>query len=1150
MGKLEKSFYWLSLAFVIYITIGFKLIPAVLKEQIIKNMDENLTQKTTIEKIEFNPFIFKVTIHGFKLSDSDDITSVSFKNFILDFDAFKSIEKRSIVFGGISLKDAFINIIEEKDGSLNLAKLVKPTEEIKEEKEEDSSLNIDFLVSKMELLNTNIKYAKENDDYSLDLKDINYTLYDLGTYKNILSSNDLKLKLNEHTDISIGGAFKLNPFKVYGKISIEDLRLKELLAYKKDILNFDLDENANLNLILNYNLDTTEDLALNLHTDKLELNNINLLQENQNILNLEKLAIKTFFFDLKEQKIKLDDIDFKAFKSNMISDKNGINFTNLIKDEEIAKDNLDAKTKEETTVLAKAEIKDESIVKEEKIEDSKPWKINLSNVKLNNADFIFTDKENDSIAQSKDLNITLSSLKMIGSDIDLNNFKFSNPTLTYNDNKNKLDVVLKNTNINLDTLTLKKGALNINRIDLSKDSLNFNDKKSNLALVTKRTDIKVNNLKIADNKTSIDSITLKSPNLNFDDLKSKLNVATSNIDINVNLLLVDDKKTSINSLELKKLKLDFEDKSSKMIVKSSDINLDVNTLVINDKKTSINSIKLKTPNLSFDDLKSKMKVISSNIDLNVNSIVLDDKKTSLSSLELKTPKLDFDDLNSKMKVKTSNINLSLNSFAMNDTDNISLKSIKLLKPSLNFLDNTNNLKIDAQNIELYVNDIKKVKDRISVENIKFIEPKLDFLDTNSNMKIDAKNLELVIKKLSNSNAGFKILNIDLNQPNIAITLPRSPQNKEAAITSKETITSARSSNSSPIIDESGKIATKIDIGPLNINNAIFSFEDGNLPLPFKTTITKLNGKISEFKNTEAGTTTLEVNGVVDEYGVAKITGIVDPNNIKLLTDINMIFNNITISNFTPYSGKFVGREIKSGKLDLDLKYNIEKSNLDAKNNITITKMELGKTVKSADAVSLPLDIAISLLKDSKGIIDIKLPVTGNIDDPQFSIGTIVWNAFINLMTKAVTAPFSLLGSLFNFDENEISTVNFNLAEDEITPIQKETLDKIAQILVAKPELAIEIAPSYNAVKEDNAIKEKKYFEKNPKDKNLKKEELALILAKEKISEDAVKVIAQNRINNIKEYLVKEKSIDTKQVILLDKFKTSTSSIDLGIQKIK
>ncbi|MDZ7819875.1 MAG: DUF748 domain-containing protein, partial [Aliarcobacter sp.] len=533
------------------------------------------------------------------------------------------------------------------------------------------------------------------------------------------------------------------------------------------------------------------------------------------------------------------------------------------------------------------------------------------------------------------------------------------------------------------------------------------------------------------------------------------------------------------------------------------------------------------------------KIKVSNLDLNVKSLLIDGKKTSISSIDLKTPKLDFKDLKAKMSVQTSNINLGLNTFEMNDSD-ISLKNIKLAKPSINFLDKTNNIKIDAQNIELYVNDLTKVKDTIAINSIKLLEPKLDFLDTSSNTLIQAKNLDLIIKKLSNNSAGFKIQKTDLNNPNITVTLPKNKETKKEVVVQKTQNSSKGSSTPQ----------TKIDIGPVNINNAVFSFEDKNLPLPFKTTVSKLNGKISEFKNTKSSTSDLKVDGIVDKYGVAKITGIVHPDNIKLLTDINMVFNNINISNFTPYSGKFVGREIKSGKLDMDLKYNIQESNLDAKNNITITKLELGQNVQSPDAVSLPLDIAIVLLQNSKGIIDINLPVSGNVDDPQFSIGSIVWNAFVNLMTKAVTAPFSLLGAIFNFSEDEIKDVKFNLAEDEVTPIQKETLDKIAQILTAKQDLAIKISASYDALKEEYALKEKKYLDKNPRDKNLKKEDLQKLASKEKVTTKELEDIAKNRVANIKEYLTKEKSINSKQIILTDEIKTSSSSIDLGIDKIK
>ena len=186
MTKLGKLFYGICFLIVLYIGFGFKVLPIILKDQLIKNLDENLTQKTTIENIEFNPLTLKAVIHNFKISDSSNTPTISFENFLVDFSLLKSIEKKHISFKNIMLKGAYVNVIEEKDGSLNLSKLLKPAQEEIKKEEKSSSSNIDFLVSKISLESINIDYLKQNDiPYSLNLKDINYTLYDLGTYKNI-----------------------------------------------------------------------------------------------------------------------------------------------------------------------------------------------------------------------------------------------------------------------------------------------------------------------------------------------------------------------------------------------------------------------------------------------------------------------------------------------------------------------------------------------------------------------------------------------------------------------------------------------------------------------------------------------------------------------------------------------------------------------------------------------------------------------------------------------------------------------------------------------------------------------------------------------------------------------------------------------------
>ena len=126
----------------------------------------------------------------------------------------------------------------------------------------------------------------------------------------------------------------------------------------------------------------------------------------------------------------------------------------------------------------------------------------------------------------------------------------------------------------------------------------------------------------------------------------------------------------------------------------------------------------------------------------------------------------------------------------------------------------------------------------------------------------------------------------------------------------------------------------------------------------------------------------------------------------------MSYRGIDLTGVTPYSGHFAGYKIAKGKLTADLKYHIEDRKLTASHHIVVDQLQLGDKVDSPDAVNLPLKLAVALLKDRNGVIDLDLPVTGSLDDPQFRIGPIIWKVFVNLLEKAVTAPFSLLGHLF------------------------------------------------------------------------------------------------------------------------------------------
>ena len=193
------SYFILSLLF-LYILSGFFLLPYIAKKEIVKNLDEILITKTKIEKIYFNPLTLDLEIKGFSLLDEKEQEVVGLKSLFVDFRALKSIEKKYFHIKNILLEGIYLNIIEEEKGVFNLASLVKPTETIDEEiNQKEKTKLIDFLVSKIVLKDTNIDFTSFTDKkkYNLLLKDINYTIYDFGTFKNYLSSNNLQFKLND-----------------------------------------------------------------------------------------------------------------------------------------------------------------------------------------------------------------------------------------------------------------------------------------------------------------------------------------------------------------------------------------------------------------------------------------------------------------------------------------------------------------------------------------------------------------------------------------------------------------------------------------------------------------------------------------------------------------------------------------------------------------------------------------------------------------------------------------------------------------------------------------------------------------------------------------------------------------------------------------
>ncbi len=159
--------------------------------------------------------------------------------------------------------------------------------------------------------------------------------------------------------------------------------------------------------------------------------------------------------------------------------------------------------------------------------------------------------------------------------------------------------------------------------------------------------------------------------------------------------------------------------------------------------------------------------------------------------------------------------------------------------------------------------------------------------------------------------------------------------------------------------------------------------------------------------------------------------------------------------FNPYSGKFAGYNITKGNLTTELHYKVDGRKLDAQHHIVIDQLEFGDKTASKDAVSLPVKLAVSLLKDRNGVIDLDLPVTGSLDDPKFRLAPIIWKVFVNILEKAVTAPFALLGSLFGGGP-DIQFIDFQPGVGTLDAAASDKVKTVAKALIERPQLKIEV----------------------------------------------------------------------------------------------
>ncbi len=336
----------------------------------------------------------------------------------------------------------------------------------------------------------------------------------------------------------------------------------------------------------------------------------------------------------------------------------------------------------------------------------------------------------------------------------------------------------------------------------------------------------------------------------------------------------------------------------------------------------------------------------------------------------------------------------------------------------------------------------------SINNLQTIEEKSkkEFLAwktvTLDNIKFALDPMKLDIAKIDINRISSKVIIYKDKSTNISKIFPSPPESSQP----KKNKPKPQTKDENPF---------DLKIGSINFINGSSYFADQSMIIPFAANIKRLNGSIKKLSTDKKSHSSVLLKGKVNKVSPVLIKGSLSPFDVEDHLDMQMSFKGLDMTTATPYMAEFAGYKIEKGKLSLNLGYKIKKKSLNATNKVVINQLTLGDEIESPNSVSLPIKLGIGLLKDADGVIDIDLPIEGRLDDPQFSVFGLIGQVLVNLVTKAVTAPFSMMASLVGSDA-DLSRIQFKAGRSEIDEEQQTILNTVATGLGKRPQLQLEV----------------------------------------------------------------------------------------------
>ncbi|HEX5043516.1 MAG TPA: DUF748 domain-containing protein [Candidatus Polarisedimenticolaceae bacterium] len=263
--------------------------------------------------------------------------------------------------------------------------------------------------------------------------------------------------------------------------------------------------------------------------------------------------------------------------------------------------------------------------------------------------------------------------------------------------------------------------------------------------------------------------------------------------------------------------------------------------------------------------------------------------------------------------------------------------------------------------------------------------------------------------------------------------------------------------------------------PVDITRIVFargggSFTDESLILPFGTRIHAMHGDLKDFSTRSTAPARLDLEGRVLEEGYFKSSGTLRLADPLAATDVNVLFREVRLPSLTPYSAQFAGYSLQQGMLDLDVRYRLADRKLLGDHHVVAKDLVLGPKVEGAEGPGLPVRLAVALLKDRQGRIDLEVPVEGTVDSPEFNYRSVFWQALKTILGNVAKAPFRAIGRAFGTDEEDLELVGFAAGRSELPEPEADKLAKVAAELAGRDGIALAIEGRFDPVTDAAALR--------------------------------------------------------------------------------